>query len=69
LKASGNIDEAIQNFEVAVQLNPQDTESYMELVELYLKKGQKDKAQKALDNLLKVDSTNKWALEMKQKIF
>jgi len=69
LKELGNFDEAIQNFEVATQLNPQDTQSYVELVELYMKKGQKEKAQKALESLLGIDSTNKWALEMKQKIF
>ncbi|MDI6850453.1 MAG: DUF2723 domain-containing protein [bacterium] len=69
LKEMGNVDESIQNFEVAIQLNPQDTQSYVELIELYLKKGEKDKALKALESLLKVDSTNKQALELKQKIF
>ncbi|MEO0265816.1 MAG: DUF2723 domain-containing protein [candidate division WOR-3 bacterium] len=60
----GKLDEAISNLEAAVQLNPQDLEAYQNLAELYLKKGELGKAKKIIDEILKIDSTNRWAKEM-----
>lgn len=69
LQGLGKIDEAISNFEVAVQLNPQDTDAYQGLAELYLKTGQTEKAKKAISEILRIDSTNRWANEIYKKIF
>ncbi|MGB9823688.1 MAG: protein O-mannosyl-transferase family [Candidatus Hydrothermia bacterium] len=64
----GRLDEAISNLQAALQLNPQDVEVYQNLAEIYIKKGEMEKARNTIMELLKIDSTNKWAIETSKKL-
>jgi len=63
----GQIDDAIKNLEAAVQLNPQDTEALQNLGELYISKGEMEKAKEIIRSLLKINPTNQWASEASKK--
>ncbi len=69
LKELGRYDEAIQNLEAAIQLDPQDTTNYKELLQLYLVKGDDEKAKQVLEKFLTLNPNDSWANEMKKKIF
>lgn len=69
LKKMGMINEAVSNFEVAVQLNPQDIDAHIGLAQIYLERGEIEKARNVVREILRIDSTNQWARETYQKIF
>jgi tetratricopeptide (TPR) repeat protein len=64
----GRLDEAISNLQAALQLNPQDVEVYQALAEAYIKKGEIERAKSTISELLKIDSTNRWAIETSKKL-
>lgn len=51
----GNIQSAIEDFEMAVQLNKKHTSAYNNLANIYLSTGQYDKAFEAINQALRLD--------------
>ena len=60
---SGQLEEALREFEMAAQLHPADSDNFVRLGDAYQLIGEEDKALEAYRQALSVNPVNEWALK------